>query len=160
MSQQPSGEYVSARAFVRWGDCDPAGITFYPRFFEWMDMTSHVLTRELGISREDRLPPRLLGFPLVKVQAEFLSPAVLYDELEIRVWVTRLGRTSLGLRHEIHRLNGQPALLAHGREERVHIGRDSDGAMRPRELTPAMREVLQRYLDSGSEPGDPGATIT
>jgi acyl-CoA thioesterase FadM len=23
---------------VRWGDADPAGIAFYPRFFEWYDI--------------------------------------------------------------------------------------------------------------------------
>ena len=22
---------------VQWGDCDPAGIVFYPRYFEWFD---------------------------------------------------------------------------------------------------------------------------
>ena len=22
---------------IQWGDCDPAGIVFYPNFFRWMD---------------------------------------------------------------------------------------------------------------------------
>ena len=49
--------YLSVRVQVGWGDCDPAGIVFYPRFYAWMDTVSHVLAREMGIPRESMLPP-------------------------------------------------------------------------------------------------------
>ena len=140
--------YIAVTVRVRWGDCDPAGIAYYPRFFEWMDQASHTLAREMGISREDMLPPRLLGFPLVSAQAEFLAPALMEDTIEIRTWVTRIGRTSAGLRHELVRLGDPPTLLARGREERVHIDRDQAGGLRPRELTPSMRAVLASYADA------------
>jgi 4-hydroxybenzoyl-CoA thioesterase len=140
--------YLAVRIQVRWGECDPAGIAYYPRFFEWMDTAAHALAREMGISRDEMLSPMLLGFPLVSAQAEFLAPALMDDTLEVRAWTTRIGRTSLGLRHEIVRVgDNEERLLARGREERVHVGRDDTGAMRPRELTPAMRAVLARYLD-------------
>ena len=62
---------LSVRIRVGWGDCDPAGIVFYPRFYAWMDNASHVLAREMGIPRESMLPPGndLLGFPVVSTQA-------------------------------------------------------------------------------------------
>jgi 4-hydroxybenzoyl-CoA thioesterase len=141
--------YVSVRVQVAWGDCDPAGIVFYPRFYAWMDMGSHVLARAMGIAREQTLPPHpdLLGFPVVGTQAEFLAPARIDDVLEVRTRVARVGRSSLSLSHEVLRVepSGAEELLARGREDRVFIGRDERGQMRSREITPHMREVLERY---------------
>src|SRR4051794_28189504 len=110
----PEPRYVAVRTCVRWGDCDPAGIAFYPRFFEWMDQASHVLARAMGVTRDDVLPPSLLGFPLVSARADFLAPARLDDQIEVRAWVTEVGRTSLGLRHEVVRLGDDELLLARG----------------------------------------------
>jgi 4-hydroxybenzoyl-CoA thioesterase len=147
----PPREYLSVRVQVGWGDCDPAGIVFYPRFYAWMDTVSHVLAREMGISREAMLPPRsdLLGFPVVGTQAEYLSPARMDDLLEVRSWVARVGRSSLSLRHEIVRLgtDGLEELLVRGREDRVFIGRDEQGEMKARELTQRMRAALARFTE-------------
>src|ERR1700737_3907086 len=116
---------------VRWGDCDPAGIAFFPRFFEWMDLASHALAREMGISREQVLGPASYGFPAVHAHAEFLIPARLDDTLEIRTAVARVGRTSLQLRHDVV---GQAdgVLLARGESIRVYIRRHPVQLMQPR----------------------------
>ena len=146
-----SGNYLSVRIQVGWGDCDPAGVVFYPRFYAWMDTVSHVLAREMGISRESMLPPAadLLGFPVVATQAQYLTPARMDDVLEVRTWVARVGRSSLSLRHHIVRLeaDGTQTPVAHGREDRVFIGNGPDG-IHSRELTPRMREVLASFADS------------
>jgi 4-hydroxybenzoyl-CoA thioesterase len=147
--------HVAARVTVAWGDCDPAGIVFYPRFQAWMDTNSHVLARAMGITREDVLPPnpRLVGLPLVAIQTQFLAPARMDDVLEVRTWVSRVGQSSLSLRHEIQRVDSEPTLLVRGREERVYVGRDELGAMRPRALTPHMRAVLARFADPAGGDG-------
>jgi 4-hydroxybenzoyl-CoA thioesterase len=151
VAEGPFPDHLSVRVQVGWGDCDPAGIVFYPRFYAWMDTVSHVLAREMGITREAMLPPQrdLIGFPVVGTQAEYLTPARMDDLLEIRTWVARVGRSSLSLRHEIVRLNtnGGEELLVRGREDRVFIGRDEHGEMKSRELTPGMREALARFAD-------------
>jgi hypothetical protein len=51
------------------------------------------------------------------------------------------------LRHEIVRLgtDGLEELLVRGREDRVFIGRDEQGEMKARELTPRMRAALARF---------------
>jgi YbgC/YbaW family acyl-CoA thioester hydrolase len=135
---------------VAWGDCDPAGIVFYPRFYAWMDAISHVLAREMGIPRESMLPPAsdLLGFPVVGTQAQYLTPARMDDILEVRAWVSRVGRSSLSLRHEIVRIEpeGSETPVARGREDRVFIVQGQDG-LKSRELTPPMREALARFAD-------------
>jgi acyl-CoA thioesterase FadM len=102
----------------------------------------------MGIRREDMTPPNPepRGFPVVASQAEFLAPAGMDDVLEVRTWVTRIGRTSLRLRHEIVRIEAEgERLLARGREDRVYIGRDASGGLKARELTPAMRTALARF---------------
>jgi 4-hydroxybenzoyl-CoA thioesterase len=145
--------YLAVRVQVGWGDCDPAGIVFYPRFYAWMDMVSHVLAREMGIPRDAMIPPgpEMLGFPVVGTEAQFLTPARMDDVLEVRTWVSRVGRSSLSLRHEIVRMDGeQTVVIARGREDRVFIGRDQhDGTMRSRELTEPMRVAMARYADPG-----------
>jgi YbgC/YbaW family acyl-CoA thioester hydrolase len=142
------GEVFRTEVFVRWADCDPAGIAYYPRFFEWLDSASHRLAFEMGVGRDDMLAPDKLGFPLVRANLEFASPARLYDDVEVRTTVRQLGRSSFTLHHEVWRAGQDaPLLLAHGAETRVRTGRAPDGRLRPQALTPAMRAVLERYLD-------------
>jgi 4-hydroxybenzoyl-CoA thioesterase len=151
-----NGNYLSVRVHVGWGDCDPAGIVFYPRFYAWMDTVSHVLAREMGIPREAMLPPatgtELVGFPVVGTQAQYLTPARMDDLLEVRTWVARVGRSSLSLRHEIVRLeeDGSETAIATGREDRVFISNGTAG-LKARELTPEMRQTLGRFIDPLSE---------
>ena len=149
-----NGNYLSVRVQVGWGDCDPAGIVFYPRFYAWMDTVSHVLAREMGIPRDAMIPPGsdMLGFPVVGTQAQYLSPARMDDLLEVRTWVARVGRTSLSLRHEILRIeaDGSETPIANGREDRVFISHGPQG-LQSRELTPPMREALARFSDPHPE---------
>ena len=145
-----NGNYLSVRVQVGWGDCDPAGIVFYPRFYAWMDTVSRVLAREMGISRESMIPPSsdMFGFPVVGTQAQYMTPARMDDVLEVRTWVARVGRSSLSLRHEIVRIESDATetLVARGREDRVFIAQGPTGLL-TRELTPRMRETLARFAD-------------
>ena len=153
------GTYLSVRVQVGWGDCDPAGIVFYPRFYAWMDTVSHLLAREMGIAREAMLPPGsdLVGFPVVGTRAQYVTPARMDDLLEVRTWVARVGRTSLSLRHEILRLeaDGSETPIASGREDRVFVVQGPAG-LRARELTPGMRAALARFADPLAESGANG----
>jgi 4-hydroxybenzoyl-CoA thioesterase len=154
--------YVAVRVQVGWGDCDPAGIVFYPRFYVWMDMGSHALARRLGIPREATLPPGpdMLGFPVVGAQAQFVRPALIDDVLEVRTWVARVGRSSFSLRHEIVRIgSASEELLARGRDDRVFVGRSAQGGLQSRELTSEMRKAMARFADPSAdgEHGLPGS---
>jgi acyl-CoA thioesterase FadM len=64
------------------------------------------------------------------------------------MWVTRVGRTSLGLRHEIVRIEADATetLVATGSEDRVFVAHGR-GGLQPRELTSPMRAALARYAD-------------
>lgn len=80
---------------VRFAHCDPAGIIFYPRYFEilnsvvedWFDL-------ELGYSFNQLLTRLKIGTPMVDVQSEFLKPCRLDDVLDITLRVQKLGISS------------------------------------------------------------------
>ena len=83
---------------VRFEDCDPAGIVFYPnyilmlhRFFEdWCG-------EGLGFSLAALHGQHHLGFPVVKLNVLFKKPSRLEDVLEWSLQVRKLGSKSLTL---------------------------------------------------------------
>lgn len=84
---------------VRFEDCDPAGIVFYPRYFEMLNATVEEWFEE-GLD----LPWRVLvlerknGVPTVHIEAEFLAVSRLGDVLTFTLEVEKIGRSSAVLR--------------------------------------------------------------
>lgn len=105
------------RMHVEFGDCDPAGIVFYPNFYRWFDAAAHHLLNEAGLGWL-QLQKRYgaVGMPLVETGAVYKRPARCGDKLDIESSVTECGRKSLRLRHAIRR-DGE--LLVDGFEVRI-----------------------------------------
>ena len=108
---------------IEWGHCDPAGIVFNPRFFEYFDWSTALLfERALGMTKPTMLEQYgAAGIPLVETRAKFLRPCRYGETVEITSTVERLGRSSFDVEHRIH--NGG-ALAVEGFETRVWTGRD------------------------------------
>ena len=101
---------------VQWGDCDPAGIIFYPTYFRWMDAATWAFMDSVGYSAK-RMRAEHLAMPLVSAQCDFLAPAEQGDRCEVRSRIARFGGKSFVIDHEIAREDG--AVLARGTETRV-----------------------------------------
>jgi YbgC/YbaW family acyl-CoA thioester hydrolase len=112
---------------VQWGDCDPAGIIFYPTYFRWMDAATWAFLDSVGYSAK-RMRTEHLAMPLVSAQCDFLAPAEQGDRCEVRSRIARFGSKSFVVTHEIVRDDG--AALAQGTETRVW-GRFSGGPGTP-----------------------------
>ena len=101
---------------VSFGDCDPAGIVYYPHFFRWFDGTFHGWLRASGHPHEE-LCRKLgaSGFGLMDVGAGFRGPVRDGDHLvisaRIEEWATRFVR----IRYEGH---VQGKLVVEGFEKR------------------------------------------
>ncbi len=66
---------------VRWSESDPAGIVFYPRFYEWFDLGTEALFESIGLAWPEMFPAeRIVGVPIVESGARFVSP-VRYGEV-------------------------------------------------------------------------------
>jgi len=70
-----------------WGDCDDAGIVFYPNYFYWFDGTYHLYLRSRGMGMRDIKAQFGAVTPLVDVGAKFFAPISYEDTVQIQVRV-------------------------------------------------------------------------
>lgn len=85
----------STGALVRFADVDPAGIVFYPRYFEMLNgAVEDWFGQALGLDFATMHLERRIGVPTVRLTTEFLSPSRLGDKLTIIITPRELGRTS------------------------------------------------------------------
>jgi 4-hydroxybenzoyl-CoA thioesterase len=128
---------------IEWGDCDPAGIVFYPRYFAMFDHSTVLLVEAALGMRKLKLYEHygFDGFPLVETQARFHLPTRYGDDVEIETTIAKVGRSSFSLQHRLS-LNG--ALAVEGSETRCWVKRD---AARPGGIraTAMPDEVVARF---------------
>ena len=118
--------FVYRRQFtVEWGHCDPAGIVFNRRFFEYFDWSAWRLFEEALKVKPNELATAfgIVGIPLVGAKARFLRPAKFNDVADIASEVSEFRRSSFEVTHHIS-IGG--ALAVEGSETRVWAGRDPD----------------------------------
>ncbi len=83
---------------VRFGHCDPAGIVYYPRYFEMInDVVEDWLANGIGVGLPILLYERKLLVPTVAFNVEFPQPSHFGDILNFSLSVTRLGRSACTL---------------------------------------------------------------
>jgi 4-hydroxybenzoyl-CoA thioesterase len=81
---------------VEFGDCDPAGIVWFPNFFRWIDAASRHFFIECGVPswQETRQSMGLIGTPLVDTQASFVQTASYGDVLQIHTQISEWRKKS------------------------------------------------------------------
>jgi len=85
---------------VEWGDCDPAGIVFYPNYYRWMDEATWRLFARAGLTWERfQAEYDAPGMPLVNTHAEFRAPSFFTDSLGIESHISKIGTKSLTVSH-------------------------------------------------------------
>jgi len=102
---------------IEWGDCDPAGIVYYPRFFEFFDASTAALFERAGLPKQQLLSKYgILGIPMVDTQAKFLAPATFGDTVEIESRIADWGNSSFTVEHKMYK---DGTVIAEGFEKRV-----------------------------------------
>jgi len=95
---------------VRFAHCDPAGIVFYPRFFEMVHEAKEDWFREaVGLPFRELIGTRREGFPIVRLECDFHAPSRLGDELDIALGVAKIGGASVHLHYALTSA-GEPRL--------------------------------------------------
>jgi len=118
--------FVNRRSVtIEWGDCDPAGIVFYPRYFAMFDTsTAALFSAALGIDKFTlRRRFGIVGFPMLETSAKFTLPSRYGETVNIETRVTRLGRSSFNVAHRLMR--GEQAAIE-ATETRVWAVADPD----------------------------------
>jgi 4-hydroxybenzoyl-CoA thioesterase len=135
--------FLSRRVFaVEWGHCDPAGIVFNGRFYEYFDWGTWILfEKALGVKPAELAGAfGIIGIPLVDVRARFLAPARFGDEVEHTSQLTVFRRSSFEVEH---RLTVRGVLAVEGHETRVWAGGDDADPSRIR-AKPMPEDVVAR----------------
>jgi len=131
---------VSRRQRIEWGDCDPAGIVYFPRYFEYFDISTVGLFEAVGYRKPELLKAfDCAGFPVVEVRANFLRPSAFGEDVEILSTIPEWGRSSFKVHH---RLMKAGELAVEGFETRVWVGHDASrpGGIAARPLPVALFE--------------------
>ena len=136
-----SGQTFTTARRVRFADCDAAGIVFYPRYFEmlngvvedWFAGPLQASFRELHVNRQ-------VSVPTAAVEARFIAPSRLEDDLTFSLAVTKLGGASCGLRH---RITAGEQLRFEAAQTIVFVGR----SMKPEPWPEPLRARIQPFLE-------------
>lgn len=129
---------------IEWGDCDPFGIVFFPRYFEYFDACTNALFhRALGIKKAEMLRYyKVAGIPLVQASCNFLVPSSFGDVVLVDSCVTQWGRSSFAVQHKLFR---GATLAVEGFEKRVWTVRLSDEPGKAKGH-PIPKEVIDKFL--------------
>lgn len=110
---------------VLFGDCDPAGIVFFPNFSKWMDASSLHFFRQCGVPpwRELVKTRGIIGTPLLEINTRFIRPATYGERLQIETSVTEWRDKVFVHQHTVRRGD---TVLCEGRETRAFCTRHPD----------------------------------
>jgi len=119
----------STRTRVRFGDCDPAGLVYYPVLFHYCHAAmEEFFAARCGVSYARLISERRIGFPTVNVRAEFFAPFVYGDEASVEVWASAVGRTSVTFEYRLRRAS-DGALCASATQVQVSMDLDARRAV-------------------------------
>jgi 4-hydroxybenzoyl-CoA thioesterase len=115
------------RVTVEWGDCDEAGIVFYPNYFYWFDCAFQRFLRSRGLSQRELRARFNAVTPIVEAGANFRGPARYDDNLEVEAAIGLCDEKRFRVSYRL--VNGG-ALIVEGFEVRAWAVLGADGRMK------------------------------
>ncbi len=105
---------------VQFGDCDPAGIVFFPNFSKWMDASSLHFFMECGVPpwRELLKTRGIVGTPLLEINTKFRQPATYGETLHIHTTIVEWRAKVFIQKHVVMRGD---VILCEGVETRAFV---------------------------------------
>jgi 4-hydroxybenzoyl-CoA thioesterase len=151
----PPARVFATAAPLRFAECDPAGIAFYPRLVARLnDAVEAWFAEGLGLSWAALRARDGAGVPCRSLAVEFLAPGRHGEVLDIRLAVEAMGRSSLSLRFEGVLPDGRRMFTA--RKSVIWCRLDGPDAPAPLPIPDDMRARIAAYL----APAAPGLSAT
>jgi 4-hydroxybenzoyl-CoA thioesterase len=114
----------STRIIVRFGDVDPAGLVYYPVIFHYFHIAlEEFFAARCGITYQKLIATERIGFPTVNTRTEFFAPIIYGDEINLEVFVSRVGNSSVVFEYLAKRA---PNDLLCARATNVHVAMNLD----------------------------------
>ena len=128
---------------VEWGDCDPAGIVFYPNFYRWMDAAQWNYFEKLKYPIKTlQKKYKIIGLPLVYTDAKYLIPCYRDDILTIKTNLVKISNSTIKLQHLIIN-NNKTACI--GSETRIWA-KNSSGKITSAPIPNDVKKIFQLNL--------------
>lgn len=128
---------------IQWGDCDPANIVYYPRYFEMFDDSTSILFEAAGFSKQDLVKKYgLVGIPMVDTRAKFYIASTHGDWITIESRIESIKRSSFEVKHNVYKAK---ELAIEAFETRVLVGRDPEDPGRLKSA-PVPEEMVAKFL--------------
>jgi 4-hydroxybenzoyl-CoA thioesterase len=127
---------------IEWGDCDPAGIVFFPRYFAFFDASTAAMFEAVGLPKPVLLKKYdIVGFPVVEAGASFHVPSKFGDDVTIETTIVTWRRSSFRVQHRVLR---DETLAIEAHETRVWVGRhpDDPDAIKSRPIPPELIKLF------------------
>jgi 4-hydroxybenzoyl-CoA thioesterase len=118
---------------VQFGDCDPAGIVFFPNFSRWMDAASLAFFMSCGVPpwRELVKTRGIVGTPLLEINTKFIKAVTYGERISIATHVEEWREKVIV---QMHRVTRGDDLICEGREVRAFVKRDPENPDRLRAI--------------------------
>lgn len=128
--------------FIEWGDCDPAGIVYYPRYFVMFDNATVALFAAAGLPKHDMVRSYdIVGIPMVDTRSRFIIPSRWGETIRIDSRVAQWKRSSFDVEHRVFKGD---ALAIEAWETRVWVGRHPDDPDKIKSQ-PIPQDVIDRF---------------
>lgn len=115
---------------IQFGDCDPAGIVFFPNFLRWMDAASLNFFMQNGVPpwRELGKTTGIMGTPVLEIGTKFMKTATYGETIEVHTTVEEWRAKTFVHKHVVRRGDD---VLCEGTEVRAFVAHDAEaGRMR------------------------------
>lgn len=141
------------RNTIRFSHTDPASYVFFPRYFEMLQAAvEEWFTQALGVNYADLILKEKLGLPTARTECEFLKPSRLGENLDLAVYLAKIGRSSMRLTF-LGTVEGETRLHAQSVLVVIEL---ADG--RPVAIPEALREQMLAYQKrQGPIPAQPAS---
>jgi 4-hydroxybenzoyl-CoA thioesterase len=128
---------------IQWGDCDPANIVYYPRYFAMFDDSTSIMFEAAGFSKQDIVHKYgLVGIPMIDTRAKFYLPSTHGDFITIESRIESFGRSSFEVTHKVYKAE-QLAIEAF--EKRVLVGCDPNDPDKLKSA-PMPQEIIAKFM--------------
>jgi YbgC/YbaW family acyl-CoA thioester hydrolase len=112
---------------IEWGDCDEAGIVFYPNYFYWFDCAFQRMLRDRGLSQRNLRKRFGAVTPIVVVHSDFKTPVRYDDILDIEMEVRQVSESRFQVNYH---LSSSGRLIGTGYEIPAWALVNSDGKIK------------------------------
>jgi 4-hydroxybenzoyl-CoA thioesterase len=99
-------EQFVAERLLRFSDCDPSGIAYFPSYLNLLNGVVEDFWDFLGVPLPQLIKARAIGTPTVQLECRFERPALFGERLSFSLRVVKIGRSSLHFAHLITGMDG------------------------------------------------------